>query len=498
MRGRRRQLIGLSAAALLVAAALPATAAARPAGFRRQPVGRAGTMRSGAAAFGLSPAIPSLASIAQKPFIAPEARPTESRGRPATGPGSSRVAYTVPEAPRSPACDANFCVHWVAEGLDAPKLTDSNGDGVPDYVERVLRVAEHVHYVENVKLGWREPKSDGHLGGGNGKTDIYLANVGSQLFGYAAPDRGQASKGHPLPRRLYGYLVLDNDYSPRQFPGTTQLHDIEVTLAHEYNHILQFGYDAFQDPWFAESTAVWMEDQVYNRINDYLRYIPRWEKRYDTPLTASSIKEYGSAVWNQWLQRRYGTNIIRSAWSRAIHTKPGGFSVGAYESAIRAAGRSDFSHDFARFAAAVAEWRTGHGFRESYLYPDMPRQGSLPLGRPPVTRRLNHTTFELLRVHAAAGRAVVLHAIAPRGVASGLALVGRIGSERHGRPVTRLAYRQEGGEMTVRLPRPGRFARITAVLVNADAQANGYSARRLDWRYLTERIPFRVGGRLVR
>ena len=46
-----------------------------------------------------------------------------------------------------------------------------------------------------------------------------------------------------------------------------------MTLAHEYNHILQFGYDAYQDAWFAESTAVWMEDQVYNGINDYLRYV---------------------------------------------------------------------------------------------------------------------------------------------------------------------------------------------------------------------------------
>jgi hypothetical protein len=484
MRSRRRVLIGFSAAALLLAAALPAGGAAAP----------------GADLPSLYQAVPSLASIAQKPFIAPQPRPTEAHGRPTDNPDPNRNAYTVPEAPGSPACEQNFCVHWVAEGLDAPNLTDSNGDGVPDYVDRVLRVAEHVHRVENVKLGWREPKSDGRKGGGNGKTDIYLSEIGGQLFGYAAPDRGQGGKGHALPRRLHGYLVLDNDYSKFEFPGTSQMHDLEVTLAHEYNHILQFGYDAFQDPWFAEATATWMEDQVYNRINDYLRYIGRWVKRYDTPLTASSIKEYGSAVWNTWLQRRYGTTVIRSSWSRAIHTKPGGFSVNAYESAIRAAskGRSDLSQDFTRFAAAVSEWRTGRGFRESYLYPDAPRQGALPLDGHRLTRLLNHTTFELLRVHATAGRAVLVSAIAPQGIAAGLALVGRVGSERHGHTVTRLAYRGAGGRMTVRLPDPGRFARITAVVVNADARANGYSARHLDWRYLTDRIPFQLSGRLVR
>ncbi len=162
----------------------------------------------------------------------------------------------------------------------------------------MLKIAEHVHEVENGKLGWREPKSDGRKGGGVGKTDIYLSQIGGELFGYAAPDRGQASKQHPMPRRLHGYLVLDNDYSAFEFPGTSAADDLEVTLAHEYNHILQFGYDAFQDAWFAESTATWMEDQVYPHIDDYLRYVRRWVKRWDTPLTTSSIKEYGSAVWN--------------------------------------------------------------------------------------------------------------------------------------------------------------------------------------------------------
>ena len=157
-----------------------------------------------------------------------------------------------------------------------------------------------------------------------------------------------------------------------------------MTLAHEYNHILQFGYDAYQDPWFAESTAVWMEDQVYNGIDDYLRYVRRWVTRYDTPLTASSIKEYGSAVWNHWLSHRYGRSIVRSAWARAIHTKPGGFSVAAYDSAIRAAGRSDFSQRLRPLLPrpSPSGGRAGSSARAA-LYPDVARQGSLPLdGRP--------------------------------------------------------------------------------------------------------------------
>ena len=46
--------------------------------------------------------------------------------------------------------------------------------------------------------------------------------------------------------------------------------------------------------------------------------------------------------------------------------------------------------------------------------------------------------------------------------------------------------------MTVQLGHPGRFERITAVLINADTRAEGFSARRLDWNYLTDTAPFRV------
>ena len=388
-------------------------------------------------------------------------------------------------------------MHWVAEGIDAPSLADANDDGIPDFVTRVQEVAEHVHSIENDKLGWREPKSDGRKGGGRGKTDIYLDQIGGALFGYAAPDRGQSTKAHRLPRRLHGYLVLDNNYDPHEFPGTTPGKDLKVTLAHEYNHILQFGYDAYQDAWFAESSAVWMEDQVYDGINDYLRYVRRWVKRFDTPLTANSIKEYGSTVWNKWLTRHYGRSIIRKAWARAIHTKPGGFSVSAYNSAIEAAGSSNFSRDFARFARDLPEWRTDTVFPEGDTYPDVSRQGSLPVDGQILDRSLNHTTFQLLRVHTRGGRGIVVKAVAPKGISAALALVGRTGSERHGPITSAFDYSQNGGQMVVRLGRPGRFKRLTAVLVNADTSASGFSARLLDWAYLTDSAPFRVSARVL-
>lgn len=422
-------------------------------------------------------------------FRQPLARPTD-------GSNPARHAYEVPEAPRSPACKGRFCVHWVAEGIDAPALADANGsgdgDGIPDYVERVLEVGAHVQAIENGKLRWRRPRSDDRRGGRRAKTDVYLKQLGRQLFGYAVPDDGQSPKGNRLPRRLHGYLVLDDDYASAQYPGTKPQENLAVTFAHEYCHILQMGYDAYQDAWMAESTAVWMEDQVYGGIDDYLRYVRRWVRLYNTPLTANSIREYGAAVWNEWLVRRYGRDILRSVWSRALHARPGGFSVASYDAAIRAAGSSDLSRDFAGFARDVAEWRTGDRFREGRLYPDVPRQGGLPRDGRPLQRLLNHATFQLLRVHAGGRQPAIVTAIAPRGASAGLILVGRTGGERGGQVVSRLRYSRRGGEMTVRLDRPGRFRRITAVVVNADMRAEGFSAGRFDWNYLTDTAPFTV------
>ena len=440
--------------------------------------------------------LPSVAAAGdQWAFRAPAARPTDN-------PDPNRHSYGVPQAPESPACTPHFCIHWVAESRDAPKLTDLNGikdgDGIPDFIEQVQEVAEHVYEVENVKLGWRDPRSDGRVGGANGKTDVYLAQVGGSLFGYAAPDRGQAAADHRLPRHLHGYLVIDNDYNPFEFPGTKPLEDLQVTFAHEYNHILQFGYNAYQDAWFAESTATWMEDEVYNGINDYLRYVRRWTKLYDTPITATAIREYGSAVWNHWLAHRYGRAIIRKAWADAVHVRPGGFSVNSYDRAIRAAGGSDFNRDFALFCRDVAEWRTANVFREGDLYLDVPRQGGLAVGGSPKMRTLNHTTFQMLRVSARRGKAVALDVSVPEGAAAGIALVGRIGKEVGGEIVSRLDYERNGGPMSVRLPEPGRFDRITAVLINADTRALGFSARSFDWNYLTDTAPFRARARLVR
>jgi len=349
--------------------------------------------------------------------------------------------YTAPEQP--PYCTAHFCVHYVGSGIDAPAPTDANGNGVPDYVEQVGAVGEEVYAVENGVLGWKPPKPDGTLGG-DSRTDVYLVQLSGRLFGYSAPDLKQ--KGHSR----YAYLVVDNDYSPAEFPGTTAINDLDVTFAHEYNHVLQFGYDVNQDLWFYEATA----------------------------------------VWNHWLAGNYGNEIVRTAWEHARKVRPSGFSVNAYNAAIRTVARkkgrgargNDFPHEFARFAAATAEWRTPGDFPyvDGPLWDDVQRQGTLRPGRF-IVRRLSHTGYLLFNVKPRNVGALRLLAGGQRGTQSAFALICREGPVETGTVRIKMRFAKHGGVRGVTLRNPGNCSRITAALINADPGQGGFAFG--DWLY---------------
>ena len=415
------------------------------------------------------------------PSLTPDQRREAKRllARPTDLPDPDGSSYTVPEQP--PFCTTHFCVHWVATTDDAPDLSDANGNGIPDYVEQVGSVAEASYAIENGSLGWKAPVPDG-IRGGDARIDIYLSQLAGQAFGYSAPDLGQ--KGHSQ----YAYLVLDDDYATSEFPGTTPLNDLEVTFAHEYNHVLQFGYDVNQDLWFYEASATWMEDHVYPQINDYLRYIKRWVVRSKLPITASNIKIYGTAVWNHWLAGTYGDNFVRDAWARAAALKPAGYSLGVYNKTIRAAARklrgrrADLPHEFARFAAATAEWRTPGVFPypDAPLWQDVKRRGKLRPHRF-VVRRLSHTGYLLLGVKPRKVKAMRVLVGGQRGTRSAFAVICREGSVATGKVRTKTRFAKKGGVRAITLRNPGRCARITVALINADPRQVGFAFG--DWLY---------------
>ncbi|MGH2985313.1 MAG: MXAN_6640 family putative metalloprotease, partial [Solirubrobacterales bacterium] len=294
-----------------------------------------------------------------------------------------------------------------------------------------------------------------------------------------------------------GYLVIDDDYAPAEYGYRDPLEPARVTFAHEFNHLLQQNYDSFQDRWMFEATATWSEDLVFPAVNDYVAYVGAFASSPGAPITnptaVRGLKIYGAAVWNHWLSGSgggYGVDVVRRAWEVSGATRPKDFAVGAYDKSIRGSKGNGFSREFAAFAAATAEWRTGFGgFPDRALYPDMKRKGSLRKGQG-KRFRLDHTAIRLLDVRARGGGAIRLCVRAEEGVRAGLALVARAGDALSGRVTRKSEYLRTGGNGSVRLDAPGRFERITAVISNADGRVKGFDGA--DWIYRKENQDFRV------
>lgn len=379
------------------------------------------------------------------------ARPTDKSDR----------EYFGKEAADSPACDANFCVHWTDQKPNKP-ISD-------EFIAEVQSSVTASFGTENAALGWQDAKSDGTKGarngvGGDGQVDVYITDLGKQLYGYAAPDPRQ--KG----QERYAYLVLDNDY--RGFPSSP-LNSLRVTVAHEYNHILQFGYDTLQDVWLFEDTATWMEEQVYPDINDYLNYLPAFAKGTEVPMTGREIKIYSEAVFNHWLSGRYGPQVIRDVWGASqAGVNPKHLATAAYTGGVTANGGQPFAAEFGEFAAATTEWNSNPLFPDATAYPDVKRRGTL--SKKPGKVKLDNTSFRLLKVGAKSGP-VTLKVKATRGTASTIALIGRAGPVDGGTVTTELLQLPNGGSGEVTLPEVSGFSRVTAAVVNSDGRSKGFS-----------------------
>lgn len=441
----------------------------------------------------LTDALPMLEGAERRRARALLARPTDGR--------NDRYGDGYPPgAPVASAQSEHFCVFWVDDPdfLDAPELTDERpANGIPDYVDALLEIAETSYGVEVAPgpLGWPPPRPD-HKGCGEDpgtRADVYLKELGRfGLFGYESSDPGQGKA-----RSKYGYMVLDDDYSRREFGYEDPLVPAKVTSAHEFNHLLQESYDSQQDVWMFESVATWVEDKVFPEVNDYVGYIESFAASPGSPLTnfkaANGLKVYGSAVWNHWLDagvRGYGADVIRNAWEISDETDPRDFAIAAYAGAIQNAGGRSFSHEFAAFAGASAEWRTGDfGFPDAATYPDVRRAGVLRIGTEARRFSLDHTGYHLFDVRPRRGR-VRLRVRAERGVRTGIALVGRDGTPVGGAATVRRRFLPRGGGRGVVLRSAGRFERVTAVIVNADGRASGFGRR--DWDYTRDDRAFRA------
>jgi hypothetical protein len=316
--------------------------------------------------------------------------------------GGYEPKYT---SPSGSTCGPHICVHWVEDATSNSAQgagVDGNLATIPVWASTTLTTLESVYGKEVSSLGYRAPLSDGVLGG-DGRVDVYLADLGGEgLYGYCTTDQPDASAS----RQVFAYCVVDNDYAAAQF-GTmrTPLQDLQVTAAHEFFHAVQFGYDWQEDLWLMEGTAAWMEDEVYDSVNDNLQYLAESPLAFPyVPLDYNSrdYQPYGSWVFWKFLSESAGSGrfdsprIVRDVWNAAVGPT---YSSAALDRVLGARHTS-----FARVFGTFGTWMRDPAlyFSEGRSYRSAPLTGRFTLSRtrPAIARTvvgLSHMTHSFVR-----------------------------------------------------------------------------------------------------
>lgn len=211
----------------------------------------------------------------------------------------------------------NFLLHYDLSGEDAVSPTDSDGNGVSDYIDRGAAYADFSWSQIVGALGYHAPPSDNGEGGSNAY-DIYFERLGGGLFGYVS---WEEDGPNPWNDRT-SYMVLNTNYQntqPNNDPDGDAEGAFKATTAHEFFHSVQGYYDAFESGFIAESSSTWIEDVVYDETDDYVNFLygflsfPHQSLEY-----TNSAHEYGAALWHRFLTRKYETAFVREVWEGMI------------------------------------------------------------------------------------------------------------------------------------------------------------------------------------
>jgi len=212
---------------------------------------------------------------------------------------------TLPYSIISPG--GNFRIHYATEGVDRVSLEDNNRNDIPDYVERTAEYFDHSHSIIVDELGFNPPAPDSS--GKGKKFDIYLKAL-SRCYGIT-----WLEETIPVNPNGYScYIEIENDFVGFNMP---QLYALRVTAAHEYFHAVQVGYRyRDEDVFFMEMCSTWMEDFVYDEVNDYLNYLTNFFNSINYPFyyTNNSWFEYASSLWIHMIVKKYEPAVIRKVW----------------------------------------------------------------------------------------------------------------------------------------------------------------------------------------
>jgi hypothetical protein len=194
------------------------------------------------------------------------------------------------------------------------------------YRDAIMAAAENVWAEEIGTMGFRQPPPDGNDpdgGGGNNLYDIYVQELGAGLYGYCQGSYYYSGPGYPS-NAATSYVVIDNNYPYSQFGYPDPVDPMKVTVAHEFNHAIQAAHDINESTWYKEATSTWIEDIIYDDVNDYRNYLSQFLNSLYQSINYhnGSLRWYGACVWNFFLAENFGNQIVVDNWYQMEGSSP--------------------------------------------------------------------------------------------------------------------------------------------------------------------------------
>lgn len=206
-----------------------------------------------------------------------------------------------------------FTLSYDTSGYNVVPLDDISGNGIPDYVDSAAVYFDHVWEIEINEMGFAAPPDmDGQP---KKPYPIYFTKFG--FYGqtsFNTNDDIASIDGYNYP----SYIEIHSDFFSSSF-FTSGYEAMQVTAAHEFNHAVQLGYNfRSSDIYFMEMTSTWLEDFVYEDVNDYLQYLPRYLQNlyYKSFTSYDGNSEYAASLYLHMLEHEIGWQAVPDIWQR--------------------------------------------------------------------------------------------------------------------------------------------------------------------------------------
>lgn len=248
-----------------------------------------------------------------------------------------------------------------------------NSSSVSTMALKYLNIAEYTWQIQIDTLGFKYP-----LNSDSKKIDLYIGNHSAYNY--------ETKKYETIDVNYYAGWASNyaSDRTP-YFVINPEIDDnvSKVTISHEFFHTVQYAYfnyeynskwnsDIWWDNsiWWLEATATLFEDEVYDDIDDYIRFLDKDDSFFYTTYKSFEVydgnREYSMVIFAKYLKEKYGMQIIKKSFEQLESID----STGYFET-IDVVLKNEYDSSMEKEIKEFAFWIANPSkyFEEGSLYP---------------------------------------------------------------------------------------------------------------------------------